>query len=250
MQLLTGLDLIFFVVVILSSLMAYFHGLTYEFFSVLAWIGASFATLYGLDYAQPLVIDMIGGSKGWLSATIAAAVIFVVSFILLSVISHSMSKVVKGSDFKAIDRSLGVLFGILRGLLLMGVFYLIYIWTYPKTEDQAPWIKKTRMLGVIKLSAKVVRDVLPNRFAKEFKDELFLDEKTDAYQKLVKPDAKATTKEVKNDGPHGYKESERRELEKQILMTMGEALSEEDKKELDDIVSAATDDMERAPASN
>jgi membrane protein required for colicin V production len=230
MGLLTGLDLIFFVVVIISALMAYFHGLTYEFFSMLSWIGASFMTIYALDTVNPLVAEMMNSKEGWLSSTISAGAIFMASFVLFSLMAQKLSKTVSASDYKAIDSSLGVVFGLLRGLFLMGSFYLVYVWSNPGTENRGAWVERTRMIGVIRVSAKAVKSLLPQKYNKIFGEEFFSEEKDSAetamaYEKLVKPEVK-TEKQVPKETvekPKGYKESERRELEKQILMTLDEA---------------------------
>ena len=235
MQLLTGIDLIFFVVVILSSLMAYFHGLTYEFFSVVAWVGASFAALYGLEYIQPYVAELVGGSQNWVSATITAGIIFAVSFVILSLCSHHFSRMVKASDFKTADKSLGVIFGILRGLVLMGIFFLIYIWINPTEAEQGDLLKKTRMLPVIKISARVVKDLLPEKMRVIFKNDIFEDDDAaDAYKKLSRPTAKKEP--AKDQKPHGYSETVSRDLEKLIHMSEGVALSPEEQKDLGELV--------------
>jgi len=197
--------------------MAYFHGLTYEFFSVLAWVGASFAALYGLEYAQPLIAELVGAQKNWVSATIAAALIFVVSFVLLSVISHSSSKIVKSSDFKTADKSLGVIFGILRGLMVVGTIFLVYVWANPDKESREETFKKVRMKPLIKFSAKVIKDVLPEKIGKMFSEDIFKNEDADAaFKALNRPEAKKKDPEPKKEEPHGYKESEKRDLEKLI----------------------------------
>ena len=106
-------DIAVIVILLLSALLAFARGLVREVLSVGAWVGAAFATLYLFPHVLPMVQQVV--AKELVAKAVAGVGIFVVSLVLLSIISHQLSKGVRGSALSAVDRSLGFVFGIARG---------------------------------------------------------------------------------------------------------------------------------------
>ena len=101
-------DIAVIVILLLSALLAFARGLVREVLSVGAWVGAAFATLYLFPHVLPMVQQVV--AKELLAKAVAGIGIFVVSLILLSIISHQLSKGVRGSALSAVDRSLRICF--------------------------------------------------------------------------------------------------------------------------------------------
>jgi len=127
-------DLAVLGVILISALVAFSRGLVREVLSIGAWIAAALATIYGLphlrDFARtyitaPLVADAVTG-----------VTIFVLTLIVCAAISHMAARHVRGSGFGAVDRSLGLLFGVARGAILVCLAYLGFVWAMPKEADQ------------------------------------------------------------------------------------------------------------------
>ncbi len=68
---------------------------------------------------------------------------------------------VRNSGFGAVDRSLGLLFGVLRGVVLVCLAYLAFVWAEPKPEDQPDVVKSARMLKYVAEGADLLRALLP-----------------------------------------------------------------------------------------
>ena len=155
---LTWLDIAVAAIIIISALLAFSRGFMHEIFSVAAWVGAIFATIYGFPYLRPYARDLIGVE---LIADLAAgAAIFVVSLIVFSLLTGSVTSRVKDSALNALDRSLGFLFGIIRGVVLVCLAYILigWIWT---PEERPAWLQEARSIPLIEGGAGILRSLVP-----------------------------------------------------------------------------------------
>ena len=152
-------DLGVFGVILISALLAFRRGLVREVLSIGAWVVAALATIYGLPHltgiartyiSQPLVADAVTG-----------VAIFVVTLIVCAAISHMVARNVRSSGFGPVDRSLGLLFGVLRGVVLVCLAYLAFNWAEPNPEDQPDVVKNARMLKYVAEGADLLHALLP-----------------------------------------------------------------------------------------
>ena len=91
------LDAIVIVVLLLSGFFAFLRGLTKEVFSIIAWVGAVVAVWQGYTPLQPYFRQYIENTT---FADIATALsIFLISLVVLTLVSHSFSQQVKQSTF-------------------------------------------------------------------------------------------------------------------------------------------------------
>lgn len=163
------LDIGIAVLVLISAVLAYARGLVHEVLSIAGWIGAIFATFYGFPllrpYARQLTTIDIVADFG------AGIVIFVLSLVILSVLTRRISKKVKDSALNAVDRSLGFLFGLLRGALIVCIAYIGLGMFYPQ-DDQPQWISEARSMELIGPGAALLVTLIPENFtAAGFGDE-------------------------------------------------------------------------------
>jgi membrane protein required for colicin V production len=119
---LNNLDYIILFLILLSGLLALMRGFVREIFSLVAWAGAYIIGTKFYMPAVPLAHLYIKNERvaGW----VAMAGIFVASLILLTIIGHFVCMLVRGRALTAIDRSLGFLYGLARGVLVVSLVYL------------------------------------------------------------------------------------------------------------------------------
>lgn len=147
-------------IVILSTILAVARGFVRETLSIVAWAAAAFATLYFGPAIAAFLRTRI--STPLVGSLIAYAGIFLVILIPLSFVSYRLSERVRHSPIGTLDRSLGVPFGILRGLALVGIAYLAVSLVIP-VREQPPWLTGARLLPVIQGSSDVLLSLLPAR---------------------------------------------------------------------------------------
>ena len=163
----TSADLIIIAILALSALLAFMRGFVREVLSIGAWVGAALATIYGFPLAQPYARKYIEVA---LFADIAAGVtIFVLALIVLTILSHALSKNVRDSALGAVDRSLGLLFGLVRGAVLVCLAYLVMAWAIPQ-EDRPVWIAQSRTLPLVQQGADLLLRILPESALKQGED--------------------------------------------------------------------------------
>ncbi len=145
-------------VVLISALLAFSRGFVHEVLGVAAWVGAIFATIHAFPYVQPYARQFIGVE---LAADLAAgASVFVVSLVVLSMLTRGITRQVKDSALNALDRSLGFLFGILRGAVLVCLAYIGTELIWPPT-DHPSWLREARSLPVLENGAAILRSLAP-----------------------------------------------------------------------------------------
>ena len=160
----TSADLIIIAILALSALLAFMRGFVREVLSIGAWVGAALATIYGFPIAQPYARKYIEVA---LFADIAAGVaIFIVALIVLTVLSHALSRNVRSSALGAVDRSLGLLFGLVRGAVLVCLAYLVMAWAIPQ-EDRPVWVAEARTLPLVQQGAGLLLKILPESALKQ-----------------------------------------------------------------------------------
>jgi len=153
-------DIAVVLVLIVSTILAVARGFVRETLSILAWAAAAIATLYFGPPAAAFLSARI--STPLLGPVLAYAGIFLVVLIPLSFISFRLSERVRKSHIGTIDRSLGVPFGVVRGLALVGIAYLAISLIIP-VGAQPVWLTQARLLHVIQRSSDVILSLIPTR---------------------------------------------------------------------------------------
>lgn len=205
-------DIAVIVIVLVSALLAYARGFVHEVLSVAGWIGAGFITIYAFPLAQPYARDLIAIE---LAADLTAGVaLFIVSLAILSLLTRAISKRVQDSALNALDRSLGFLFGLVRGAVLVCLIYIAVEWMMP-SADQPAWLRDARTMPLIEAGADWLRTLIPEEAAaadqaRQRVDKLLESQKV--IEGLIAPEPKGEKAQTQE----GYGEKIRSEMERLI----------------------------------
>lgn len=154
------LDIIVVTVIVMSGLFAFSRGFVKEALSIVAWAGAGFAALYGAAYLLPVLARLL--PRGPVTDAIAIIVLFLAVLVVLSLVTSAASRRIKHSGLSAIDRTLGLVFGLLRGVLLVCLGYLALAWALPAEDQQQPrWMVRARTLPFLETGADQLRLLVP-----------------------------------------------------------------------------------------
>ena len=116
-------DWFILIVLIASGIISFTRGFTKEFLSLFLWLSAFIAAI-SLEYlATPKINEFIGNEE--ISKIISYIVVFVIFIFLGGMIIKFISKLIKWSGASGFDRFLGILFGLIRGLIVVFVIFLI-----------------------------------------------------------------------------------------------------------------------------
>ena len=136
------LDLVVLGVVLISALLAAVRGFTREVLAIVAWVVAAAAAWYLHPMALPLVQQYVGNGTVALAATIGG--IFVVTLIVVSIITVQISDLILDSRIGALDRTLGLFFGAARGFLICVIGWAFLGWLLQGKEPEWATASKTR----------------------------------------------------------------------------------------------------------
>jgi membrane protein required for colicin V production len=214
----TVFDLAVIAVLAVSALLAFLRGFVHEVLAVVAWIGAIFAVFYGLPHVRPYAQDLIATP---LIADIAAgALIFVAALVVLSLLTRLLTDRVKGSALNPLDRSLGFVFGLARGAVLVCLAYIALQWIMP-TGREPGWLAHARTLPLVAGGADALRSLVPSETREQTSEsaEAARDRARQALEShqmmrdILNPQPKGPP--VGSEPPaEGYGDRERKELER------------------------------------
>jgi membrane protein required for colicin V production len=120
------LDLVVIGVIVISALLAAVRCFTREVLAIAAWAAAAAAAWYLHPMALPMVKQYIRSDTVALVAAIGG--IFVVTLIVVSIITVKLSDLILDSRIGALDRTLGFVFGAARGFLICVIGWVFLNW--------------------------------------------------------------------------------------------------------------------------
>jgi membrane protein required for colicin V production len=134
----TQFDFIVLGLLLLSAGVGFARGAVREIAAFVALIAAAAAAVLGLPLAAPVVREVV--KPDWLGAVAALLLVFVVVYLALRLIGAQVARRIQETDFLgALDRSIGLLLGLGRGLIVLGALFLMFNAATPP-DLQPRWI--------------------------------------------------------------------------------------------------------------
>jgi membrane protein required for colicin V production len=154
----TLLDILLLVVMLISGLLAMIRGFMREVLSIAAWGLAALATLYGYSRLLPTVKQYVSSDVVATGVTIVG--VFLITLLVISIITVRISDMILDSRVGALDRTLGFLFGLGRGLLIVVIAYLFFDWLVPD-RSKPEWVSRAKSQVVLSRTGTWLKDQLP-----------------------------------------------------------------------------------------
>ena len=246
---LTTLDYIYIVVVLASTVWATIRGGVYETIATLSWIVAAIAARFASPILDGWLQHWFKLSESTVGTLIASY--FIVFFVILITVGFFNQKLrdwIQDSIMNVTDHTLGVIFGIVRGIVAMGIVYWVALWYYSDAPRLPAWVANARTRPIMQVTAiKLDEWFVPGKENKLLaRDQAGKSEAMEIYNNLINPAVsnknkdKVATKPTKNDSDDntdkpkpqqpaetGYKSSERTALENQLLQIETAAKAED-----------------------
>jgi membrane protein required for colicin V production len=161
MQVLSAVDWMLLVVLALSFLLGLWRGIVQEVLSLAGWVAAFYVSqMYAPAAAAWLPME---GSSQMLRYAAGFVVVFVAVLAATVMVSLVVKKLVSAVGLGPLDRLLGSLFGLMRGVvILLAVTVLVGMTPMRETED---WKQAQGALWLQQL-LHVLKPVLPADFGK------------------------------------------------------------------------------------
>ena len=117
-------DVIILVLIFISALFAFFRGFSLELLSISVWVISFFGSYaYGvnlINFFNKIINNIL------ISTAISYVVVFTIIFVIFSFLTRKFSVFIKDSYVGLIDKSLGFIFGILRGYVIVGLCFFLF----------------------------------------------------------------------------------------------------------------------------
>jgi len=155
----TLLDAILLIVMLVSGLLAMIRGFMREILSIGAWGVAALVTLYSYSRVLPIAKQYI--TSDMVAAGASVAGVFLITLLIVSVITVRISDLVLDSRVGALDRTLGFLFGLGRGLIIVVVAFLFFAWLVPD-RSQPEWVRGAKSRIVLQSTGQWLMSMLPD----------------------------------------------------------------------------------------
>jgi membrane protein required for colicin V production len=150
------LDIILVVIMLLSGFLAMVRGFTREVLSIFSWAVAAVAALY-LTPKYWTLVESYFPSPGFAQIAFAAGV-FIVFLVVVSLITLRISDTVLDSRVGALDRTLGFLFGLARGFLLVAIVFILFS---ALARVQPEWVSSARSYPILQQTQVAIESLLP-----------------------------------------------------------------------------------------
>jgi membrane protein required for colicin V production len=163
----TALDIGVIVVLLLSAGFAFMRGFVRELLAIVAWLGAAAITYYGYMYIVPLAEKFL--PKGPFATIAAGAVLFVVALIVLSILTGSVANRVSQTGMSSFDRLFGLIFGLVRGAVLVSLAYIALTWYLPPDKPQPEWLTRSHSGPLLRAGADMLESIIPAKWREQVK---------------------------------------------------------------------------------
>ena len=181
-------DWFILIVLIASGIISFARGFTKEFLSLFLWLAAFIAAI-SLEYlATPKINEFIGNEE--ISKIISYIVVFLIFIFIGGMIIKFISKLIKWSGASGFDRFLGVVFGLMRGSIVLFVIFLLL----PSGIKTTDLINNSKITPIIQKYAPEIeayfRELIDNRNVVEEALEIIVPLKQEVVPEPISEDTK------------------------------------------------------------
>jgi membrane protein required for colicin V production len=152
------LDILLIAVMLISGLLAMVRGFIREVLSIAAWGCAAIATLFAYSRLLPYAKQYF--NNDYVAAGVTIGGVFLLTLIVISALTVRLSDKVLDSRIGALDRTLGFVFGLARGFLIVVVAFIFFNWLVP-VKTQPEMVRDARSRVVLKSAGDWLMSLLP-----------------------------------------------------------------------------------------
>ena len=152
------IDTIALCIMIFSILFALYRGLVSELLGISSWILACFGAIYSYTPMQSIMGKAIENEK--LAGLCGSVLVALGVLVIMTLINAHINQKLRQSSLSGLDRTLGMIFGILRAVLLMALLYMgaVVALSEPALRDME---KENVSMAYIRQTAEFLKKFVP-----------------------------------------------------------------------------------------
>lgn len=245
MEQLNNLDVVILIITAVSALIALCRGFLKEVLSIVGWILVSILEVYLLPVLTPVAGKYIASEL--MSGIVTGLVILVVFMVVWILSTDRMVSRLRTSKLSALDRLLGLFFGILRAALIVILFNILMGWLLPE-ESKTGMFEKSRYYQLAGRFADPIESLIPEdtiEMLKKGSEKVGLGEKTKLQKEKEEEEKEKAKEKAKTDAL--FEELVQPKIEKAVEATAEKAAKdfkgyqENETKSLDRLIETTTE---------
>ena len=158
-------DAVILGILLVGALIGLFAGFIRLVFWIAAWIGAALAAFWLLPMTEPLAMAYVQPDA--IATVVAVAVPFLVVLVVIWTAGHMIAQRVRGTAIGPLDRSVGLLLGLILGAGIVSVLYLFARGLSP--DDEPTWMAQSRLVPMARVGADMLYSLAPEELRAEGK---------------------------------------------------------------------------------
>ncbi|MBO8406899.1 MAG: CvpA family protein [Proteobacteria bacterium] len=231
----TILDYIYVGVLVASTVWASVRGGIYELVATLSWVIAALAARFVSPLLDSLLQTCFDLSAPTMSTRVASY--FIIIFVVLMVcgfFNQRLREKIQNSIMKVTDRTLGIIFGLIRGIVIMGVVYWGALWYYSDGQPMGDWVAKAKTRPIMQLTAVTLDELFfPRPGSKLLENDMAADKSSSVadYRNMINPAVEGSRKDASDTESveTGYTAEEVSALNNTLLQLEKDAVAEENR---------------------
>lgn len=163
-------DVLILLIILISAFFAFFRGISLEILSISGWIISFLGSyIYGNNLVN--IINQILNNI-FISNIISHVITFLLIFVIFSFLTRKFSSYIKDSYVGLLDKSLGFVFGITRGYVLVGLCFFTFDYFYQGKKIDL--IENSKIIPIIKITNNIILELMniDNKYSKKLRDEI------------------------------------------------------------------------------
>ena len=163
-------DIIILIIILTSAIFAFFRGFSLELLSISGWIISFY---FSYSYGNNLVnLSNKYINNIFISNILSYVVIFITVFIFFSFLTRKFSIYIKESYVGLIDKSMGFIFGLARGYVIIGLCFFAFDYFYQ--GKKLDFIDNSKIIPIIKITNNTLLGLLEidSEYSKSLSEEI------------------------------------------------------------------------------
>jgi membrane protein required for colicin V production len=151
----TPVDFVILAVLGLSGFFAAYRGFVNELLSIMGWGLAAVITAVLFGSIRGSVREMV--EPDWFADIVGFVGLFLAVIIPISFVAYRVGEAARQSSIGPLDRSLGFVYGVLRGLVVASLAYMLFVWLSP---NRPQWMNDARLIPIVQRSSDVLASLV------------------------------------------------------------------------------------------
>lgn len=155
---LLALDYVIFAILLVSAALSLMRGFTKEVLSIAGWVVSAYAAIYFGPLLKPLLANYI--DIAWVVNVGSMLLVFIFVLVIFSFAANAFARTLKSSSIGMLDRTLGIIFGTIRGMVIVCLAYFVLVLVTPE-KDHPQWIADAQMRPLLQTGTKLLVTFVP-----------------------------------------------------------------------------------------